>query len=125
MKKPKIFNPKGDDSLINCQLINGNPTNIINLNNVKYKQFYKNYKSQLEKFWIPQKIDLTNDKVTDLTADEYKAFKGILSFHTFLDSEQVNHLPNLMAYFSAPEIKLALTAQAFFEAIHVVLFIYI
>jgi len=125
MKKPKIFNPKGDDSLINCQLINGNPTNIINLNNVKYKQFYKNYKSQLEKFWIPQKIDLTNDKVTDLTADEYKAFKGILSFLTFLDSEQVNHLPNLMAYFSAPEIKLALTAQAFFEAIHVESYSYI
>jgi len=125
LQKPKLFNPIGDDSLIARQIINGNPTNIINLNNIKYKSFYNQYNSQMEKFWIPRKTDLTNDKINELTESEYKAFKGILSFLTFLDSEQVNNLPNLIAYFSAPEIKLALTAQAFFEAIHVESYSYI
>jgi ribonucleoside-diphosphate reductase beta chain len=125
LQKPKLFNPQGDDSLINRKLINGNPTNIININNIKYKMYINLYEAQIEKFWIPQKIDLTNDDVSLLTETEYKSFKGILSFLTFLDSEQVNILPSLISYFSAPEIKLALTAQAFFEAIHVKSYAYI
>ncbi len=123
--KPKLFNPTGDDSLNARQIINGNPTNIINLNNVKYKAYYNLYKSQLEQFWIPSKVDLTNDKVNLLTPKEYKAFKGILSFLTFLDSIQCNNLPNLIEYFSAPEIKLALSAQQFFEMVHVESYSYI
>lgn len=123
--KPKLFNPTGDDALQARQIINGNPTNIINLNNIKYKNFYRLYQKQLEQFWIPQKVSLADDKINDLTDDEYKAFKGILSFLTFLDSIQVNNLPNLIEYFSAPEVKLALSTQQFFETIHVASYQYV
>lgn len=122
---PKLFNPTGDDSLQARNIINGNCTNIINLNNVKYKQFYKLYKLQLEQFWIPEKIDLTNDKVEELTDDEYLAYKGILSFLTFLDSIQVNNLLNIADWFTAPEIKICLGTQQFFEIIHSAAYQYI
>lgn len=125
IQRPKLFNPNGDDSLAARQIINGNTTNIINLNNVKYKQFYNFYQTQMDQFWVPQKIDLTNDKISELTEQEYTAWKGILSFLNFLDSIQVNNLPNLINYFSAPEVKLALTAQEFYEAIHVQSYSYI
>lgn len=125
MQKTKLFNPTGDDSLANRQLINGNPTNIINLNNIKYKNFNNLYQSQMDQFWVPEKVDLTNDKISLLTTQEYTAFKGILSFLNFLDSIQVNNLPRLIEYFSAPEIKLALGAQNLFEMIHVKSYSYI
>jgi ribonucleoside-diphosphate reductase beta chain len=125
IQKPKLFNPNGDDSLAARQIINGNTTNIINLNNIKYKQFYSLYKTQRDQFWVPNKVDLTNDKISSLTEQEYTAFKGILSFLNFLDSIQVNNLPRLMEYFSAPEIKLALGIQQFFETIHVESYSYI
>jgi ribonucleoside-diphosphate reductase beta chain len=116
--KPKLFNPTGDDSLQARELLNGNCTNIINLNNVKYKAYYNLYKKQLEQFWIPEKVDLTNDKVAELTDDEYTAYKGILSFLTFLDSIQTNNLPNIADWFTAPEVKMCLSAQQFFESVH-------
>lgn len=123
--KPKLFNPSGDDSLQARQIINGNPTNIINLNSVKYKPFYDLYRSQINQYWVPRKVDLTNDKISELTDREYTAFKGILSFLTFLDSIQCNNLPNLIEWFTAPEVKLALSAQAFFENVHVESYSYI
>jgi ribonucleoside-diphosphate reductase beta chain len=123
--KPRLFNPNGDDSLQARELLNGNCTNIINLNNVKYKTYYNLYTKQLEQFWIPSKVDLTNDKVNELTDDEYTAFKGILSFLTFLDSIQVNNLPNISEYITAPEIKICLNTQQFFEIIHTASYQYI
>jgi ribonucleoside-diphosphate reductase beta chain len=79
----------------------------------------------MDQFWVPKKVDLTNDKIDSLTEQEYKAFKGILSFLNFLDSIQVNNLPRLIEYFSAPEVKLALGVQQFFETIHVESYSYI
>ena len=44
VKKKKLFNPNGDDSIINRTMINGNTTNLFNLNNIKYnwaKELYR------------------------------------------------------------------------------------
>ena len=37
MKEKKLFNPTGNDTIENRSIIGGNTTNIIQLNNVKYK----------------------------------------------------------------------------------------
>jgi ribonucleoside-diphosphate reductase beta chain len=54
----------------------------------------------------------------ELSADEQRAYKGILSFLIFLDSIQTVNLPNFSEYITAPEVNLILSIQAYQEAIH-------
>ena len=120
LEQKKIFNEAGDDSLEDCKLIGGNPTGIMNLNNIKYQWASKLYKIMIGNFWIPEKIRLVEDKVTlkELTSDEIEAFKNTLSFLIALDSMQVSNLPNIGDYITAPEVSGLFTIQAFQELIH-------
>lgn len=116
----KIFNELGDDSATVRSIINGSATGIMNLNSVKYQWAPKLYKIMVNNFWIPEKISLVDDKVTikELTKDEMDAFKNTLSFLIALDSMQVNNLPNIADYITAPEVSGLFTIQAFQELIH-------
>lgn len=115
-----VFNPEGDDRAELRQAWNGNSTNLMQLNNIKYVWAAKLYKQMREQFWIPEKLDLTQD-ITDyhnLTKEERKAFDGILSYLVFLDSIQTFNLPFIKNKVTAPEISLCLTEQASQEALH-------
>jgi ribonucleoside-diphosphate reductase beta chain len=119
-EKKKLFNPQGDDSLKNRKIIGGNTTNLFNLNNVKFNWSKEMYRVMMGNFWVPEKVDLSQD-VADykkLTKHETKAFDGILSFLTFLDSIQTNNLPNISDWITAPEISTILAIQTYQEAIH-------
>ena len=120
MDRKKLFNPLGDDSLSKRRVIKGDSTNIFNLNNVKYQWANQLYRTMMGNFWIPEKIDLTQDKndYKNLTDQEKEAYDGILSFLIFLDSIQTNNIPNVCDYITAPEINLILSIQTFQEAIH-------
>jgi len=116
----KIFDEFGDDSATARSLVNGNATGILNLNSVKYSWAPKLYRIMVNNFWIPEKVSLVDDKVTirELTKDEMEAFKNTLSFLIALDSMQVNNLPNIADYITAPEVSGLFTVQAFQELIH-------
>ena len=120
IKRNPIFNPNGDDRPENRQLTGGNVTNLMQLNNVRFEWAVGIYKQMREQFWIPQKIDITSD-VTDynnLTPAERRAYDGVLSYLTFLDSIQTRNLPNLSGFVSAPEIAQCMTEQASQESMH-------
>ena len=116
----KMFNPEGDDSIQTRKIINGNTTNIFNLNNVRYLWANQMYRTMMANFWIPEKVDLSKDKndYFNLTQEEGIAYDGILSFLIFLDSIQTNNLPNISGSITAPEINLLLAIQTFQEAVH-------
>ena len=118
--RKKLFNPLGNDSLTERKIIKGDSTNIFNLNNVKYQWANHLYRTMMGNFWIPEKIDLTQDKndYGNLTDYEKTAYDGILSFLIFLDSIQTNNIPNVSDYITAPEINLVLSIQTFQEAVH-------
>lgn len=120
MDKKKLFNPDGIDSLNERKIIKGNSTNIFNLNNVKYQWANHLYRTMMGNFWIPEKIDLTQDRTdyNNLTLHEREAYDEILSFLIFLDSIQTNNIPNISDYITAPEVNLILSIQTFQEAIH-------
>lgn len=120
MKKKLLFNPHGNDSITERKMIGGNPTNIMNLNSVKYKSFLKLYRQMLANHWIPETVDLSSDVLDykKLTAEERRAYFGILSFLIFLDSLQTNNVPNLSAYITASEINTCLSLQTSQEAVH-------
>jgi ribonucleoside-diphosphate reductase beta chain len=120
LKRNPLFNPAGDDRPESRCLTGGNVTNLMNLNSVRFDWAVGLYAQMRENFWIPQKINITQD-VTDyanLTPEERRAYDGILSYLTFLDSIQTRNLPNIQGYISAPEIALCLTEQASQEGMH-------
>lgn len=120
LNKKKLFNMNGIDDLEHQQIINGNSTGICNLNNVKYKWVNNLYSKMLANFWIPEKVSMTKDKETlkNLSKEEFEATKNTLSFLIFLDSIQVNNLPNLQDYITDPAINNLLVIQQFQEVIH-------
>lgn len=90
------------------------------LNDVRHNWAVSLYLQMREQFWIPQRLDLTQD-VTDynnLTTEERYAFDGILSYLTFLDSVQTCNIPHLKLPVTAPEISLCMAEQISQEAMH-------
>ncbi|MDN5305296.1 MAG: ribonucleoside-diphosphate reductase beta chain [Fusobacteriaceae bacterium] len=120
LNKKLLFNPEGNDDIEKRRVINGTTTNLFNLNNVKYKWANKLYRTMMENFWIPEKVDLTMDVLDykKLTKFEKRAYDGILSFLVFLDSIQTNNVPKISEVITAPEINLVLSIQTYQEAIH-------
>lgn len=120
-ERKTLFNPTGDDSIGNRRMIGGDSTNLLNLNDVKYQWATSLYRELLGNFWIPEKIDMTQDKQefkAELSRDEIYAVEHTLSFLTFLDSIQTNNLPNIFNYITAPEVATLGAIQAFQEAVH-------
>jgi ribonucleoside-diphosphate reductase beta chain len=115
-----IFNPAGDDCVENRTIWFGNTTNLMQLNDVRYSWAVGLYQQMRENFWIPQRLDITQD-VTDywnLTDEERYAFDGILSYLTFLDSVQTCNIPHLKSSVTAPEISLCMAEQISQEGMH-------
>ena len=121
MKKKPIFNPQGDDTVENRSIIKGNNTGLFNLNAVKYNWARSMYPVMIGNFWVPEKVKgLDKDAIMYelLTPEEKRAYKGTISFLTFLDSIQTTNLPNFSDYITSSEVNLLLALQISQEAIH-------
>jgi ribonucleoside-diphosphate reductase beta chain len=122
MKQNPIFNPKGDDEVAHRTIIKGTTTGLFNLNAVKYPWAKALYQVMVGNFWVPEKVSGLKDDArafhTDLSPEEQKAYKGILSFLIFLDSIQTVNLPHFSEYVTSPEVNLVLSIQTYQEAIH-------
>ena len=105
MRKP-LFNPEGDTSVAHRRLINFNTTNINDFNNMKYEWVSDWYRQAMNNFWIPEEINLNQDKsdYPHLPHAERIAYDKILSFLVYLDSLQSANLPNISQYVTANEV---------------------
>lgn len=122
MKQNLIFNPKGNDDVAVRTIIKGSTTGLFNLNAVKYPWAKSLYQVMIGNFWVPEKVSGLKDDArmfhSELTPEEQRAYKGIISFLTFLDSIQTVNLPHFADYITSPEVNLILSIQAYQEAIH-------
>ncbi len=122
MDRTIIFNPEGDREPSKRKIVFGNPTNIMELNNIKYQWAFDLYKTMgFTNFWIPEEIPMQEDRKQyerDLSEYEKRAYEMVLSFLIALDSYQVNMLKEFARYITAPELVMALTSQEFQEALH-------
>lgn len=118
VQRKQIFNENGERGT--QSIINGNSTNLREKNRVKYQWAIKLYDTMCDNFWQPKDVSLMADvkQFPTLTPAERRAFDKTISFLNFLDSIQVENLPNLASYVTAPEITDTLTNQAFQEGIH-------
>ena len=122
IQRNPIFNPDGNDTVEARTIIKGATTGLFNLNTTKYPWAKSLYQVMIGNFWVPEKVSGLKDDArmfhTDLTPEEQKAYKGILSFLIFLDSIQTVNLPHFSDYITSPEVNLILSIQAYQEAIH-------
>ncbi len=118
--KRLLFDELGDDNKAHRDIWGGKTTGLMQLTETKYTWALRLYKQMRENFWIPEKVDVTNDVMNykELTTSEQRCYKGILSYLTFLDSLQVTNLFNIREKITAPEITLCLTEQASQEGLH-------
>lgn len=120
IKSKKIFDELGSDAVSDRAILNGTSTGIMNLNSIKYKWAVSLMKIMQNNFWLPEKVSLVEDRVSlkELTPDELRALKSTLSFLIALDSMQVNNIPTLSEYITAPEVSALFTVQAYQELVH-------
>lgn len=118
-KKP-LYNPDGDISLTARRMVNGDTTNLNDFNNLKYEWTSDWYRQAMNNFWIPEEINLAQDKkqYPNLPEAERVAYDKVLSFLIFLDSIQSANLPNVSDYITANEVNLCLHIQTYQECIH-------
>lgn len=118
--KKKLFNPNGDINIKDWSMIGGNTTNLNDFNNMKYSWASDWYRQAMNNFWIPEEINLAQDKkdYPFLSDAEKNAFDKILSFLVFLDSIQTANLPRIAEYITVSEINLCLSIQTFQECVH-------
>ncbi len=114
----KLFDENCTDDEI--KIINGETTNLLNLNTIKYNWAKTYFNTLFQNNWLPEKVDLGLDKQQwkKLTNEEREAYSTILSFLVFLDSIQTNNLPNISEFITAPEVTMVLARQTFDEALH-------
>jgi ribonucleoside-diphosphate reductase beta chain len=122
MHRNLMFNPEGNDDVEARTIIKGSTTGLFNLNATKYPWAKSLYQVMIGNFWVPEKVSGLKDDArmfyADLSPEEQKAYKGILSFLIFLDSIQTVNLPHFSEYVTSPEVNLILSIQAYQEAIH-------
>lgn len=115
-----MFNSDGDDSIANRRIIKGNSTNLFNPNGAKYKWANRLWSVMTGNFWVPEKVDLSNDASSYhlLSAIQQEGVENFLSFLNALDSLQINNLPSIREYITAPEVSTLIALQEFQEVIH-------
>lgn len=122
MHQNLLFNPEGNDEVERRSIIKGSTTGLFNLNTTKYPWAKSLYQVMVGNFWVPEKVSGLKDDArmfhSELTDDEQRAYKGVLSFLIFLDSIQTVNLPHFSDYVTSPEVNLILSIQAYQEAIH-------
>ena len=121
MHSSPLFNEQGDDAKSSRKMWYGNSTGVVQLNSVKYEWCPQLLNKMLEDFWIPEKINLTNDinDYNDLSPDEKRVYDHVLSYLTYLDSVQQNNLPHIKIPVTAPEVNAVLGFQIYQEELHV------
>lgn len=122
MHQNPLFNPDGHDEVERRTIIKGSTTGLFNLNATKYPWAKSLYQVMIGNFWVPEKVSGLKDDArmfhSELSDDEQRAYKGVLSFLIFLDSIQTVNLPHFSDYVTSPEVNLILSIQAYQEAIH-------
>ena len=115
-----LFDETARDGKEFQKIFGGETTGISNLNDVKYDWVAPTYRLMVGNHWVPEKVDLSKDKVTikNLTQEEDEAVQNTLSFLIFLDSFQTNNLPNIKDYITTPAVGNLIAIQLFQEVIH-------
>jgi ribonucleotide reductase beta subunit family protein with ferritin-like domain len=98
----------------------GEPLNLERYDKFKYPVYFNLLQQQLEKFWRPEEVDITKDRVDykKMTDNEKFIFTSNLKYQILLDSIQSRGIHHLTEHLSNPEVEAYCSFWAAFETLH-------
>ncbi|MFG6120566.1 ribonucleotide-diphosphate reductase subunit beta [Thalassobacillus sp. B23F22_16] len=101
-------------------IINGNSSNVLNWDDVRFPWAYPMYKNMLANFWIPNEINMSNDikQWYTLSDQEQDTFKKIIGLLAFLDSIQTDYSSKIADYLTDSSLAALMQVLSFQEVVH-------
>ncbi|KGX92548.1 ribonucleotide-diphosphate reductase subunit beta [Pontibacillus halophilus JSM 076056 = DSM 19796] len=101
-------------------IINGESSNILNWDDVRFPWAYPMYKNMLQNFWIPSEINMANDmrQWGSLSEKEQDTFKKVIGLLAFLDSVQTDYSGKISDYLTDSSLAALMQVLSFQEVIH-------
>lgn len=102
------------------KIINGESSNILNWDDVRFAWAYPKYKKMLGNFWTPFEINMAQDRkqFQTLTDDEQEAFLKIIGLLALLDSIQTDYAGKVADYLTDSSLNALMIILAQQEVIH-------
>ncbi|URM34497.1 ribonucleotide-diphosphate reductase subunit beta [Cytobacillus firmus] len=118
LKKRPIINQSAPNK--STSIINGECSNILNWDDVRFSWAYPKYKKMLANFWTPFEINMSQDikQFPDLTKSEQDAFLKIIGLLALLDSIQTDYAGKVADYITDSSISALMIILAQQEVIH-------
>ncbi|WP_141434225.1 ribonucleotide-diphosphate reductase subunit beta [Bacillus sp. 03113] len=101
-------------------IINGECSNILNWDDVRYSWAYPKYKKMLANFWTPFEINMSQDikQFSNLTDIEQDAFLKIIGLLALLDSIQTDYAGKVADYITDSSLSALMIILAQQEVVH-------
>jgi len=101
-------------------IVNGQSSNILNWNNVRYSWSFPKYKRMLANFWVPFEVNMGQDikQFPQLTKDEQDAFLKIIGLLALLDAIQSDYASKAADYLTDSAVNALMIILAQQEVVH-------
>lgn len=101
-------------------ILNGQSSNILNWDDVRYPWAYPKYKVMLSNFWTPFEINMSKDikQFPELSAVEQESFLKIIGLLALLDSVQSDYASKVADYLTDSSLNALMIILAQQEVIH-------
>ena len=118
LNKRPIINQSAPNK--STSIINGECSNILNWDDVRFSWAYPKYKKMLANFWTPFEINMSQDikQFPELTKSEQDAFLKIIGLLALLDSIQTDYAGKVADYITDSSISALMIILAQQEVIH-------
>ncbi|EWG11435.1 ribonucleotide-diphosphate reductase subunit beta [Cytobacillus firmus] len=118
LKKRPIINQSAPNK--STSIINGECSNILNWDDVRFSWAYPKYKKMLANFWTPFEINMSQDikQFPELTKSEQEAFLKIIGLLALLDSIQTDYAGKVADYITDSSLSALMIILAQQEVIH-------
>lgn len=118
LKQRKLYDVNAPNA--STRIINGESSNVLNWDDVRYSWAYPLYKNMLANFWTPFEINMSNDirQYGNLEEKEREAFDKIIGLLAFLDSIQTDYSQHVARYLTDSSLSALMTVLSFQEVVH-------
>ncbi|MCF6138958.1 ribonucleotide-diphosphate reductase subunit beta [Pseudalkalibacillus berkeleyi] len=118
LSERKLYVPEATNA--STAILNGQSSNVLNWDDVRYSWAYPLYKQMLSNFWTPFEINMASDRKQygELSIDEKEAFNKIIGLLAFLDSIQTDYASRVANYLTDSSLTALMTVLGFQEVVH-------
>jgi ribonucleoside-diphosphate reductase beta chain len=118
VKKRILMDPNAPNR--STGIVNGESSNVLNWDDVRFSWAYPKYKKMLSNFWTPFEINMTKDikQFSALSAHEQEAFLKIIGLLALLDSVQTDFAGKVADFLTDSSLNALMIILAQQEVIH-------